>query len=208
MILVIAEKPIVAQSIANVLGASSRKDGYLEGNNYIVSWCVGHLVGLADASSYDERFAKWRYSDLPIVPEEWLFEVPKDKQKQFKVLRDLMRDKRVTELVCATDAGREGELIFRLVYKKAGCTKGGIFGVEKADWVAELEKQNPLKAAEMSLEDDYGMIDGIINNGPKEDKASEKGEKTSIMDRLKSAKTAQQTDKPSPHKEKKSERVL
>lgn len=81
MILVIAEKPSVAQSIAKVLGASSRKDGYLEGNNYIVSWCVGHLVGLADASSYDERFAKWRYSDLPIVPEEWLFEVPKDKQK-------------------------------------------------------------------------------------------------------------------------------
>ena len=123
MILVIAEKPSVGAAIGKVLGASSRKDGYLEGNNYIVSWCVGHLVGLADASSYDERFAKWRYSDLPIVPEEWLFEVPKDKQKQFKVLRDLMRDKRVTELVCATDAGREGELIFRLVYKKAGCTK-------------------------------------------------------------------------------------
>ena len=91
---------------------------------------------------------------------------------------------------------------------KEHAAKGGIFGVEKADWVAELEKTNPLKAAEMSLEDDYGMIDGIINNGPKEDKASEKGEKTSIMDRLKSAKTAQQTDKPSPHKEKKSEREL
>ena len=118
MILVIAEKPSVAQSIAKVLGATSRKDGYLEGNNYIVSWCVGHLVGLADASSYDERYAKWRYDDLPIVPEEWLFEVPKDKAQQFKVLRDLMKDKRVTELVCATDAGREGELIFRLVYNK------------------------------------------------------------------------------------------
>ena len=91
---------------------------------------------------------------------------------------------------------------------KEHAAKGGIFGVEKADWVAELEKQNPLKAAEMSLEDDYGMIDGIINNGPKEDKASEKGGKTSIMDRLKSAKTAQQTDKPSPHKEKKSEREI
>ena len=91
---------------------------------------------------------------------------------------------------------------------KEHAAKGGIFGVEKADWVAELEKQNPLKAAEMSLEDDYGMIDGIINNGPKEDKASEKGGKTSIMDRLKSAKTAQQTDKPSPHKEMKSEREL
>ena len=134
MILVIAEKPSVGAAIGKVLGASSRKDGYLEGNNYIVSWCVGHLVGLADASSYDERFAKWRYSDLPIVPDEWLFEVPKDKQKQFKVLRDLMRDKRVTELVCATDAGREGELIFRLVYKKAGCTKPF-----KRLWISSLE---------------------------------------------------------------------
>ena len=79
MILVITEKPSVAQSIAKVIGATSRKDGYMEGNNYIVSWCVGHLVGLADASSYDDRYAKWRYSDLPIVPEEWLYEVPKDK---------------------------------------------------------------------------------------------------------------------------------
>ena len=89
MILVVAEKPSVGLSLAKVLGATTRKDGYLEGNNYIVSWCVGHLVGLADASSYDERFAKWRYGDLPIVPEEWLFEVPKDKQKQFKVLCEL-----------------------------------------------------------------------------------------------------------------------
>lgn len=156
MILVIAEKPSVAQSIAKVLGATSRKDGYLEGcgspvatseckhseapteptgeTNYIVSWCVGHLVGLADASSYDERYAKWRYDDLPIVPEEWLFEVPKDKAQQFKVLRDLMKDKRVTELVCATDAGREGELIFRLVYNKAGCTKPF-----KRLWISSLE---------------------------------------------------------------------
>ena len=134
MILVVAEKPSVGLSLAKVLGATTRKDGYLEGNNYIVSWCVGHLVGLADASSYDERFAKWRYSDLPIVPEEWLFEVPTDKQKQFKVLCDLMRDKRVTELVCATDAGREGELIFRLVYKKAGCTKPF-----KRLWISSLE---------------------------------------------------------------------
>ena len=134
MILVVAEKPSVGLSLAKVLGATTRKDGYLEGNNYIVSWCVGHLVGLADASSYDERFAKWRYSDLPIVPEEWLFEVPTDKQKQFKVLCDLMRDKRVTELVCATDAGREGELIFRLVYNKAGCTKPF-----KRLWISSLE---------------------------------------------------------------------
>ena len=134
MILVIAEKPSVAQSIAKVLGATSRKDGYLEGNNYIVSWCVGHLVGLADASSYNERYAKWRYDNLPIVPEEWLFEVPKDKAQQFKILRDLIKDKRVTELVCATDAGREGELIFRLVYNKAGCTKPF-----KRLWISSLE---------------------------------------------------------------------
>ena len=134
MILVIAEKPSVAQSIAKVLGATSRRDGYHEGNNYIVSWCVGHLVELADASSYDERYAKWRYEDLPIVPEEWLYEVPKDKSQQFKVLRDLMKDKRVTELVCATDAGREGELIFRLVYNKAGCTKPF-----KRLWISSLE---------------------------------------------------------------------
>ena len=134
MILVIAEKPSVAQSIAKVLGAASRRDGYLEGNNYIVSWCVGHLVELADASSYDERYFKWRYEDLPIVPEEWLYEVPKDKAQQFKVLRDLMKDKRVTELVCATDAGREGELIFRLVYNKAGCTKPF-----KRLWISSLE---------------------------------------------------------------------
>lgn len=134
MILVVTEKPSVAQSISKVLGATSRKEGYLEGNNYIVSWCVGHLVGLADAISYDARYAKWRYDDLPIVPEEWLFEVPKDKAKQFNVLRDLMKDKRVTELVCATDAGREGELIFRLVYHKAGCTKPF-----KRLWISSLE---------------------------------------------------------------------
>ena len=123
MILVIAEKPSVAQSIAKVLGATSRKDGYMEGGNYIVSWCFGHLVELADASSYDERYAKWRYDDLPIVPESWMFEVTKDKAQQFNVLSSLMKDKRVTELVCATDAGREGELIFRLVYEMVGCHK-------------------------------------------------------------------------------------
>ena len=134
MILVIAEKPSVAQSIAKVIGASSRKDGYLEGNGYIVSWCVGHLVGLADASSYDDRYAKWNYNDLPIIPKDWLFEVPKDKAQQFKVLRNLMKDQRVTELVCATDAGREGELIFRLVYHKAGCTKSF-----KRLWISSLE---------------------------------------------------------------------
>ena len=134
MILVVAEKPSVAQTIGKVLGATSRKDGYLEGEAYLVSWCVGHLVGLADASVYDQRYAKWRYEDLPIIPEEWLYEVPKDKMQQFKVLSALMKDKRVTELVCATDAGREGELIFRLVYQKAGCRKPF-----KRLWISSLE---------------------------------------------------------------------
>jgi len=131
---VVAEKPSVAQTIGKVLGATSRKDGYLEGEAYLVSWCVGHLVGLADASVYDQRYAKWRYDDLPIIPEEWLYEVPKDKMQQFKVLSALMKDKRVTELVCATDAGREGELIFRLVYQKAGCRKPF-----KRLWISSLE---------------------------------------------------------------------
>ena len=134
MILVVAEKPSVAQTIGKVLGATSRKDGYLEGEAYLVSWCVGHLVGLADASVYDQRYSKWRYDDLPIIPEEWLYEVPKDKMQQFKVLSALMKDKRVTELVCATDAGREGELIFRLVYQKAGCRKPF-----KRLWISSLE---------------------------------------------------------------------
>ena len=106
----------------------------MEGGNYIVSWCFGHLVELADASSYDERYAKWRYDDLPIVPKSWMFEVTKDKAQQFKVLSSLMKDNRVTELVCATDAGREGELIFRLVYNKAGCTKPF-----KRLWISSLE---------------------------------------------------------------------
>ncbi len=136
MILVIAEKPSVAQSIAKVLGATARKDGCTEGNGYIVSWCVGHLVELADASSYDERYAKWRREDLPIVPEHWLSVVSKDKEKQFSVLCGLMNDDRVTELVCATDAGREGELIFRLVYHKAGCTKPF-----KRLWISSLEDE-------------------------------------------------------------------
>lgn len=123
MKLVIAEKPSVAQSIAKVLGAAEKKDGYLSGNGYLVSWCVGHLIELADATVYNEAYAKWRYEDLPILPEHWQLVVAKDKSKQFKILKDLMHNKAVSGLVCATDAGREGELIFRFVYEQAGCTK-------------------------------------------------------------------------------------
>ena len=111
--LVIAEKPSVAQSLAAVIGATARKDGYLEGNGWRVSWCVGHLAGLADADSYDPKYAKWRYDDLPILPEHWQMVVGKDKKKQFDILKKLMNAPDVTEVVNACDAGREGELIFQ-----------------------------------------------------------------------------------------------
>ena len=104
--LVIAEKPSVAQSLAVVIGATVRKDGYLEGNGWRVSWCVGHLAGLADADSYDPKYAKWRYDDLPILPEHWQMVVGKDKKKQFEVLKKLMNASDVTEVVnaCVLDA--------------------------------------------------------------------------------------------------------
>ena len=120
MKLVLAEKPSVAQSIAKVLGAAKREDGYLEGNGYVVSWCVGHLVELAQPEAYDAKYSKWAYADLPIFPMNWQYEVSAGTKKQFGILKKLMAREDVASLVCATDAGREGELIFRLVYHKAG----------------------------------------------------------------------------------------
>ena len=134
MKLVIAEKPSVAMSLAAVLGATERKDGYLEGSGYLVSWCVGHLLELAQPEAYKEQYAKWRYEDLPILPENWKYEVPKDKKTQLALLCRLMKDKRVDSVVCATDAGREGELIFRLVYEYAGCKKP----MERL-WISSME---------------------------------------------------------------------
>lgn len=121
--LVIAEKPSVAQSIASVLGAGNRKDGYLEGGGYLVSWCFGHLAELSDASVYNPDYAKWRYEDLPILPEKWQYSVAADKKKQFDLLKELMERSDVTEVVNACDAGREGESIFRTVYNLTGCKK-------------------------------------------------------------------------------------
>ena len=121
--LVIAEKPSVAQSIASVLGAGNRKDGYLEGGGYLVSWCFGHLAELSDASAYNPDYAKWRYEDLPILPEKWQYSVAADKKKQFDLLKKLMERSDVTEVVNACDAGREGESIFRTVYNLTGCKK-------------------------------------------------------------------------------------
>ena len=134
--LVIAEKPSVAQSIAAVLGANTRSDGYLEGNGYIVSWCFGHMAELASAEVYDEKYAKWRYDDLPILPSIWRMTLGKDKGRQYDLLRDLMRRDDVTEVINACDAGREGELIFRTVYYMAGCTK-----TMKRLWISSMEDE-------------------------------------------------------------------
>ena len=121
--LVICEKPSVAKSIASALGVTSRADGYFEGGGWLISWCIGHLVGLADAAAYNDRYKKWRYEDLPILPDPFRYVVSEEKAAQFHILRSLMERPDVTELVNACDAGREGELIFRLVYEAAGCSK-------------------------------------------------------------------------------------
>ena len=121
--LVVAEKPSVAQAYAKVLGAANHNDGYLEGNGYLVSWCVGHLVELAPPNVYDEKYVKWSVTDLPILPEKWQYLVSASTKKQFGILKKLMNSPDVDSIICATDAGREGELIFRLVYQQAGCKK-------------------------------------------------------------------------------------
>ena len=121
--LALAEKPSVAQAIAKVLGATKRCDGYLEGNGWLVSWCVGHLVELAEPESYDEKYSKWRYEDLPIFPEKWKYEVSASTRKQFAIVKQLMNREDITEIAECTDSGREGELIYRLVYHKCGCRK-------------------------------------------------------------------------------------
>ena len=117
------EKPSVAMSYAKVLGVQGRQDGYLEGSGYIVSWCIGHLVELAPPSTYDEKYVKWNVADLPILPQRWQYLVSASTKKQFGILKKLMHRADVESIICATDAGREGELIFRLVYEQAGCKK-------------------------------------------------------------------------------------
>lgn len=135
MRVILAEKPSVAQSIAAVLGADQKKNGYLQGENDLVSWCIGHLIELAPPEIYDARYAKWRREDLPIVPSAWESVVSDGIKKQFAVLKDLLNRTDVDEVVCATDAGREGELIFRMVYEKTGCTKP-----VKRLWISSLEE--------------------------------------------------------------------
>lgn len=134
MKLIIAEKPAVSRAIASVLGVKKREDGYMEGNDYLVSWCFGHLAELADADAYDEKYAKWRYEDLPVMPNPWQYTVSRDKKKQLDLLCSLMKRNDVTEVINACDAGREGELIFRTVYKLSGCKKP-----MKRLWISSME---------------------------------------------------------------------
>ena len=152
--LVIAEKPSVAQNIAAALNVGGRKDGYIEGGNYIISWCVGHLVGLAAADAYGEEYAKWNYDTLPILPKEWQYTVAADKGKQFIILKELMHRADVSEVVNACDAGREGELIFRFVYNVANCKKP-----MRRLWISSMEA-DAIRAGFADLKDgaDYDAL--------------------------------------------------
>ena len=145
--LIIAEKPSVAATIAAALGAKEKKDGYIAGSGYLVSWCVGHLVQLAEAAAYGEQYRKWSYDSLPILPQKWQYTVAADKGKQFKILKDLMHRADVFEVVNACDAGREGELIFRFVYDVAGCKKP-----MRRLWISSME-ESAIKAGFASLKD-------------------------------------------------------
>ena len=152
--LVIAEKPSVAGSIAAALGVKEKKDGYIEGGGYLISWCVGHLVELAEAAAYGEQYKKWSYESLPILPEEWQYTVAADKGKQFKTLKELMHRADVSEVVNACDAGREGELIFRFVYDVAKCNKP-----MRRLWISSME-DSAIKAGFADLGDgrDYDAL--------------------------------------------------
>ena len=132
--LIISEKPSVAISISKVLGATKKKDGYYEGNGYIVSWCIGHLIQMANPDSYDEKYAKWNIKDLPIIPEEYKYEAAKSTKKQLNILKKLMNDKEIDKVINACDAGREGEAILRLVYNQANCKKK-----IKRLWISSME---------------------------------------------------------------------
>lgn len=166
-ILVIAEKPSVAISIAKVIGATKKKDGYYEGNGYKVSWCVGHLIQMANPDAYDEKYAKWNISDLPIIPKQYKFEVTKATKKQFNILKKLMNDKEIETVINACDAGREGESIFRLVYNEAKCKKK-----MQRLWISSME--------------DSAIKEGFSNlkNGEDYDKLFESAQARAIADWL------------------------
>lgn len=147
--LVIAEKPSVAASLAKVLGVGKKKDGFWEGEDELISWCLGHLVELASADSYDPRYSKWEQEDLPILPAVWQYTVAPDTKKQFTVLQKLMHREDVEYVVNACDAGREGELIFRLVYEQSSCKKP-----VKRLWISSMEDEAIRKGWEHLLDGD------------------------------------------------------
>ncbi|HEN3081787.1 TPA: DNA topoisomerase 3 [Streptococcus agalactiae] len=167
MKLVIAEKPSVAISIAKVIGANKKKDGYYEGNGCRVSWCVGHLIQMANPDAYDEKYAKWNMADLPIIPKDYKYEVAKSTKKQFNILKKLMNDKEIDTVINACDAGREGESIFRLVYNQANCKKK-----MKRLWISSME--------------DSAIKEGFSNlkNGEDYDKLFESAQARAIADWL------------------------
>lgn len=150
MKLVIAEKPSVGVALAKAIGVNQRRDGYFEGNGYIVSWCVGHLVRMANPDKYNEKYAKWKIEDLPIFPEEYLYELNSKTKKQFALLKKLMQDKNVDTVINACDAGREGESIFRLVYQQAKCKKP----IQRL-WISSMEDQ-AIKEGFQNLKDGRG----------------------------------------------------
>lgn len=147
MKLIIAEKPSVAFAIAKALNIKGSKDGYIENSNYVISWCVGHLVALAEPSAYNEKYLKWNYADLPIIPTDFQYRIYGGKQKQFKVVKSLMSRKDITEVINACDAGREGELIFRLVYSQANCKKP-----IKRLWISSME-ENAIREGFANIKD-------------------------------------------------------
>lgn len=149
MKLIIAEKPSVGRSIAAIVGASNSKDGYIEGNGYIVTWCLGHLVALVQPDSYDEKYKTWSFDTLPIMPDPFKFGIIPSCVKQYKIIKALMQDDRVDELICATDAGREGECIFRYVYNYIRCRKPF-----KRLWVSSME-DDAIHAAMQNLQDGH-----------------------------------------------------
>ena len=133
-VLIVTEKPSVGRELAGVVGAKEKKEGYISGNGYIVTWAIGHLTELAGPEMYDEKFKTWKLETLPVIPDEFKTTVSKKTAAQYKTVKELMSNKEVTELICATDAGREGELIFRRIYEKAGCRKP-----VKRLWVSSME---------------------------------------------------------------------
>jgi DNA topoisomerase-3 len=143
MKVVIAEKPSVAKSIAAVIGADKSADGYISGNGYYVTWCYGHLVELVMPEAYDEKYKKWSINTLPIIPDKWMYDIKKDTKTQFNVIKGLLDRADVTDVICATDAGREGELIFRNVYEKSGCKKP-VWRL----WISSMEDKSIMKGFE------------------------------------------------------------